>query len=177
MYMLVCDCMCMYLQAQTSEEIDAVSRMKLKVLVLDEDLNYVTNEVPYVSAEIRAMVDNMLFLSAYGHKSMFESDRTRQEFRKAFAQYSLQAANDNEAIFYSSWKEYRVSNPTVHTITDPAAGGVVDIDRMLGDDDDDEPLFGGAPAAPAPPADAAVPAAAAAAAAADAAAAGNSDSD
>ena len=123
------------------------------------------------------MVDNMLFLSAYGHKSMFESDRTRQEFRKAFAQYSLQAAIDNEAQFYSSWKEYRVSNPTVHTITDPAAGGAVDIDRMLGDDDDDEPLFGGAPAAPAPPADAAVPAAAAAAAAADAAAAGNSDSD
>jgi hypothetical protein len=95
----------MYLQAQTSEEIDAVSRMKLKVSVLDEDLNYVTKEVPYVSPEIRAMVDNMLFLSAYGHKSMFESDRTRQEFRKAFAQYSLQAAIDNEAQFYSSWKE------------------------------------------------------------------------
>ena len=52
--------MCMYLQAQTSEEIDAVSRMKLKVSVLDEDLNYVTKEVPYVSPEIRAMVDNML---------------------------------------------------------------------------------------------------------------------
>ena len=177
MYILVCDCMCMYLQAQTSEEIDAVSRMKLKVSVLDEDLNYVTKEVPYISAEVRAMVDNMLFMSAYGHKSMFESDRTRQEFRKAFAQYSLQAAIDHEAQFYSSWKEYRVNNPTVHTITDHAAGGAVDLDKMLGDDDDDAPLFGGAPAAPAAPADAAVPAAAAAAAAAAAPAAGNTESD
>ena len=65
MYMLVCDCMYMYLQAQTSEEIDAVAKMKLKVQVLDEDLNYVSKEIPYVSAEVRAMVDNMLFLSAY----------------------------------------------------------------------------------------------------------------
>ncbi len=122
----------MYLQAQTSEEIDAVAQMKLKIQVLDEDLNYVTKEIPYVSAEVRAMVDNMLFLSAYGHKSMFESDRTRQEFRKAFTEYSLQAAIDNESKFYSSWKEYRVNNPTFHKTTDAAVGGAVDLDTDEG---------------------------------------------
>ena len=64
MYMLVCDCICMYLQAQTSEKIDAVAKMKVKVQVLDDDLNYVTKEIPYISQEVRAMSDNMLFLSA-----------------------------------------------------------------------------------------------------------------
>ena len=122
MYTLVCNCICMYLQAQTSDEIDAVAKMKVKVRVLDEELNYVTKEIHNVSPDVRAMQDNMHFLSAYGHKSMFESDQTRQAFRTAFAEYSLQAAIDNEAQFYSSWKEYRVNNPTFHRTTDAAAG-------------------------------------------------------
>ena len=163
MYTLVCDCICMYLQAQTSKEIDAIAKMKVKVQVLDDDLNYVTKEIPYVSPEVRAMPDNMLFLSAYGHKTMFESDRTRQEFRKAFAEYSLQAAIDIEAQFYSSWKEYREMNPTTHKTMDGAADGAIDLDQMMGDVDDDVPLFGGAPA-PASPDAAAAPAAEAAAA-------------
>ncbi len=36
----------------------------------------------------------MLFLSAYGHKTMFESNRTRPAFRAAFAEYSLKAATE-----------------------------------------------------------------------------------
>ena len=95
----------MYMQAQIPSKIDAVAKMELKVTVLDDDFNHVSKEVPYVSPVVRAMLDNMLFLSAYGHKTMFESDRTRQAFRTAFAEYSLQAAIDNEDAFYSSWKE------------------------------------------------------------------------
>ena len=151
--------------------------MKVKVRVLDEELNYVTKEIHNVSPDVRAMQVNMLFLSAYGHKSMFESDRTRPEFRKAFAEYSLQAAIDNEATFYSSWKEYRVKNTTHHkTMDGAAAGGSVDLDKMMGGDDDDEPLFPAAPA-PASPDAAAALAAAAAPAPAAAAAEGNADSD
>ena len=98
-------------------------------------------------------------------------------YLQAFAEYSLQAAIDNESQFYSSWKEYRVNHPTFHRTTDAAAGGSVDLDKMMGDDDDAVPLFGGAPDAPAVPAAAAAPAAVAAPAAAAAPAEGNTDSD
>ena len=152
MHMLVCDCICMYLQAQTSAEIHAVAKMKLKATVLDDELNYVTKEIPYVSPEVRAMPDNMLVLSAYGRKTMFESDRTLQAFRTVFAEYYLQAAIDNEDAFYSSWKEYRKQNPVQRKTMDPVAvaTGSVNLDAMMGDANDDVLLFAGAGGAPAP---------------------------
>ena len=58
--------------------------LKAKVPVADEDGNYHTTEVPLIGPPIRAMVGNMLFMGAYGHKTMFKSTRTR--IRHAFPQ-------------------------------------------------------------------------------------------
>ena len=60
------------MQADSPAEIDEVRGMKVKVPVADEDGNIHTHEVSLVSPELRSMVDNMLFMSAYGHKSMFD---------------------------------------------------------------------------------------------------------
>ena len=62
---------------QTPAETDAVAKMKLKVTVLDDDLNYVTNEIPYVSPSVCDMPDNIHFLSAYGHKTMCQIEPLR----------------------------------------------------------------------------------------------------
>ncbi len=80
------------MQADSPEEIAEVREMKMKVPVAEEDGNIHTHEVSLVSPELRSMVDNMLSMSAYGHKSMFESNQTRPAFRAAFAAYSLKVA-------------------------------------------------------------------------------------
>ncbi len=85
----------MFVKAGTLEEIDEIGAMKVKVVVADEDGNYNSVEVTFVSPELRAMVDNMCFVSAYGHKTMFKSNRTRPAFRAAFAACSLKVAIDN----------------------------------------------------------------------------------
>jgi hypothetical protein len=156
--------------------------MTLKIMALDDGLNWVSKEVAYVSPEVRCMVDNLLFMSAYCHKTMFESDGTRQAFRTAFSEYSLQAAIDNNDTFYSSWKEYRKTNPVPRKVIEgSAATWAVDFDAMMGDDEHDVPLFGAAPAAAAAaaaapaPAEGAAPAAAPAPAAAEAAVGSETD--
>ncbi len=142
----------MFVKAGTPEEIDAIiaiQAMKVKVVVADEDGNYYTIEVPWVSPELRAMVDNMCFLSAYGHKTMFESNRTRPAFRAAFAAYSLKVAIDKVGDFYSSWKDYRSRNPVEGLPNAPGApDGEIDLDALMGGDDDDNvPIFAGRQAA------------------------------
>ncbi len=103
-----------------------------------------------MSPELRAMVDNILFLSAYGHKTMFESKRTRPAFRAAFAEYSLTTAKERVDDFYSSWTDYRRRHPVERNVANGAGGTdeVVDLDAMLGGDpDDDEPVIPDPPAA------------------------------
>ena len=95
---------------------------------------------------------------------MFESERTRQAFRIAFAEYALQAVIDNVDAFYSSWKKSRKYNPVQRSANNPrAATGKVNLDAIM--DDDETPLFPGAaaaaPAAAPAPASAAAPAPAA----------------
>ena len=80
------------MQADSPAEIDEVRGMKVKVPVADEDGHIHTQEASLVSPELRSMVDNMLFMSACAHKTCFESNRTRQAFRAAFAAYSLKVA-------------------------------------------------------------------------------------
>ena len=153
------------MQAESPEEIEEVRGMKVKVPVADEDGNIHTHEVSLVSPELRSMVDNMLFMSAYGHKSMFESNRTRQAFRAAYAAYSLKVAIDKVDEFYSSWKDYRRRHPVERAANAAgAADGEVDLGALMGGDSDDEvPLFGARPPAAAEaPAGAAGPAAEAA---------------
>ena len=174
MYMFIFDCIS-HVQAQTREEILEIRGLKAKVPVADEDGNYHTTEVPLIGPPIRGMIDNMLFMGAYGHKTMFESNRTRPAFRAAFAAHSLKIAIDKADDFFESWIEYRSRHPAERLAAHLAesADGVVDLAAMLGgDDDDDAPLFP-PKAAPAAAAAAAGPAPAAAAAAA--AEEGNSD--
>jgi hypothetical protein len=139
----------MFVKAGTPEEIDAIRAMKVKVVVADEDGNYNSIEVPLVSPELRAMVDTMCFLSKHGHKTMFESNRTRPAFRAAFAAYSLKVAIDKVDDFYSSWKDYRSRNPVEGLPNAPGApDGEIDLDALMGgDDDDDVPVFAARPAA------------------------------
>ncbi len=113
----------------------------------------------------------MLFMSIYGHKSRFESNRTRQAFRAAHAAYSLKVAIEKVDEFYLSWKDYRRRNPVERAAS---AAAVVDeeveLDALMsGDSDDEVPLFAARPpaaATAAAPAGAAGPAAGAAAGAA-----------
>ena len=141
----------MYFQAESPQEIAEIRRMKTKIPVQDEDGNIHTVEVPLISPELRAMADNILFLSAYGHKTMFESNRTRPAFRAAFAEYSLKAAKERVDDFYSSWTDYRRRHPVERVVANGAGGadGVVDLDAMMGggDSDDDVPVFPAQPAA------------------------------
>jgi len=140
----------MYFQAESPQEIADIRRMKVKVPVQDEDGSIHTVEVPFISPELRAMVDNILFLSAYGHKTMFESNRTRPAFRAAFAEYSMKTAKEKVDDFYSSWTDYRRRHPVERVAANGAGGtdGVVDLDAMMGGDpDDNEPLFPAPPAA------------------------------
>ena len=76
----------MYFQAQTPEEIDEIKAMTTKVVETDADDNYVSKDMPVIGIPVRAMIDMMAFIGAYGHKSMYESQvRTRQDF---FANHS-----------------------------------------------------------------------------------------
>jgi hypothetical protein len=167
-YMIVFVCTCTYVNehllilAETPQEIDAIRDLKLKVVVPDDDGAFITQEVQYISPEVRAMVDNMCFLGAYGHKTMFESERTRQSesFRAGFAKYALTQAIERIDNFHSSWKDYKTRNPVQATGPSRAATGDVDIDATMGGDtDDDAPVFPAAAVPAAAPAAAPAPAA------------------
>ncbi len=108
----------------------------------------------------------MLFLSQYGHKTVFGSNQTRPAFRAAFATYSLKVVSEKVDEFYSSWKDYRKRHPVESVAANGAGGadGEANLDAMMGgDSDDDVPVF---PARPAAAAAGPAPATAAASAAA-----------
>jgi hypothetical protein len=76
------------------------------VFVRNDDNDLVAQEIPLVSPAIRAIVDNILFVSVYGHKSMWET-RTRPAFRASVLAHITKEAKDHEVAFNDSWKYFR----------------------------------------------------------------------
>ena len=140
-------------EATTAAEIDRLRAMKIKVVTLDGS-ECITEEVPVMSTQIRAMIDDICFMPCYGHRQNYEKISPAR--RAAFADYSRKVANDYEDEFYESWKRYRTANPPVQqTLGD---GGDSESERLVNilmGSDDEGAGAGAAPAAgPAAPADA-----------------------
>ena len=96
------------MEASTPEEIDDLRAMKITINDYDKSL-----EVPLISSEIRAIIDNALFMGAYGHRSRFEAvpGGVPVANRTAFYENSIKMAEDRIDDFYESWKRYRAANP------------------------------------------------------------------
>jgi hypothetical protein len=76
------------LDAKTDADVDAIRKMKVKVAIPDDgnDGKFMTVEVPLLSHDVRAIIDNIIFVSCYGHKKMFE-DRVPRETIVAFTAF------------------------------------------------------------------------------------------
>ena len=136
------------LDAKTAEDVDAIRDTKVKVAIPDEgnDGEFTTVEVPLLSHDVRAMIDNMIFVACYGHKKMFEA-RVPRESIVAFRNTALNCAKEQESNFYRLWKEYLAKSGRSE---EGAAAEQERVDRMQGmmggNSDDDEPAGGGAAA-------------------------------
>jgi hypothetical protein len=136
------------LEAKTAEDVDAIRDTKVKVAIPDEDDSgeYTTVEVPLLSHDVRAMIDNMIFVACYGHKKMFEA-RVPRESIVAFRNTALNCAKEQESNFYRLWKEYLAKSGRSE---EGAAAEKERVDRMQSmmgrDDDEDDPagVFAGA---------------------------------
>ena len=137
--------------ANTPQEIEALRSTTVRVVAQD-DTEIINVEIPLISAEMRAMVDNICYMSVYGHRSMFEKISLNR--RAAFAQYTLKAARDYEEEFYASWKSYRAAHPavTVARLKDEDSESERLLSVLMGDDDDGPAPAGAAAAAAAAPA-------------------------
>jgi hypothetical protein len=95
------------LDAKTAEDVEETRKPRVRVSIPDEHKQgeFVTSEVPLLSTEVRAMINNMLFLACYGHKVMFE-DRVPQSSILAFRSCAWKNARENESNFYYLWKQY-----------------------------------------------------------------------
>ncbi len=124
------------LEASTPEAIDAL-RTKTVRVVVQEGTEFLNVEVPLISAEIRAMVDNICYMSVYGHRTMFE--KISPSRRAAFYEYSVKMARDCENEFYESWKSYRAENPveTVQRAREEDSETERLINVLMGDDGPD----------------------------------------
>ena len=99
------------------------------------------------------MIDNMLFVSCYGHKVMFE-DRVPQASMLAFRSCAMRNSRENESNFYYLWKKHLKTNgakPESSAMAKEVEGRV---NGVMGDDDDDVPAAAAAAAAPVDAADA-----------------------
>jgi hypothetical protein len=65
-----------------------------------------------ISTAIRSMVDNICYMSVYGHPST-SSAKCPAARTLAFTAMATKAASDHEEKFYEGWKSYRASNPVV----------------------------------------------------------------
>ena len=153
--------------AKTAAHIDALREERIRLVdLLDGEI--VVRDEQLISPQIRAMIDNICYMSVYGHRSMLEA-RLPPSKILGFTDYALKAARDNEAAFYESWKRHLASR--IHDVD--AGGSDREPDRiatLLGSDNDDEAEEAPAAAGAAPAAAGAAPAAAGAAPAAAAAA-------
>ena len=121
---------------------------------LNVEINLISNdflnvEINLISVEIRVMVDNICYMSVYGHQTMLE--KISLTWRAAFYEYTLKIVWDYEDEFYASWKSYSAAHP-VETAVRPK-GEDSETERLLsvlmGDDDDGPAPLGAAAAAPA----------------------------
>jgi hypothetical protein len=94
------------LLVNNERQIDELRHKRLTVFVRNDDNDLVAQEIPLVSPAIRAIVDNIHFVSVYGHKTMWET-RTRPAFRASVLAQITKEAKDHEAAFYDSWKDFR----------------------------------------------------------------------
>ncbi len=66
------------LDAKTAEDLEDIRKMTVKVTIPDgeNEGEFSTREVPLLSTEVRAMIDNMLFLAraCYGHKGHLKTE-------------------------------------------------------------------------------------------------------
>ena len=105
-YMHVFASMCLNLCVCAEDAIDQLRAKRVTVFLRDEENNLVATEIPLISPAIRAIVDNILFVSAYGHKVMWEA-RTRPAFRATVLAQIAKEAKDNADAFFDSWKDFR----------------------------------------------------------------------
>ena len=98
------------MQAGTDDAIDELRAKRVVVFLRDGENELVAKEIPLISPAIRALIDNILFVSIYGHKSMWEA-RTRPAFRATVLAQIAKEAKDNEDAFYDSWKDFRKRFP------------------------------------------------------------------
>ena len=125
------------LDAKTDQDVDEISKMRVRVAIPDDhdDGEFTTVEVPLLSHDVRAMIDNIIFVSCYGHKKMFEA-RVPAETRVAFRSAAFNCAKEQEGSFYYLWKEYLARSGR------SAEGAAVEKERVdqmqgiLGGDDD-----------------------------------------
>jgi hypothetical protein len=103
------------LEAEEDTDIDDIRRMKVRV-VPDENSegNFCNVVVPVLSHEVRAMIDNMLFMSSYDHKSMLE-DRVPPACVQDFRATALRLTRENESNFYHLWSLEGISQATLST--------------------------------------------------------------
>ena len=150
-------------EASTAAEIQALRSFDVKV-VRYTDGEYVTESAPLISTELRAIVDNILFMSVYGHKTLFEQ-RVSPQRRAAFQKMAHDVAENNEDEFYEAWINYRALNPAKRQEDQKVADSETErlIRAVLGSEDEEDP----GPAGPARPPVLAPAAAAAAAEEAD----------
>ena len=124
------------LEASSPEEIDALRSEKVKVVV-EEDGEISTKEINMISTAIRSMVDNICYMSVYGHPSNL-TDKCPAARTLAFTAMATKAATENEDKFYEGWKSYRARNPVVKE-RERGAGDDSDTERIkkrLGEEDD-----------------------------------------
>uniref|UniRef100_A0A7S0MVG4 Uncharacterized protein n=1 Tax=Cryptomonas curvata TaxID=233186 RepID=A0A7S0MVG4_9CRYP len=96
-------------EANKPEEIDNLRLRKVKVVSHDGN-DFTAQEIPLISDDMRAMIDNICYMGVYCHKTMFE--RLSVTRRTAFREHTLKMARDFEDEFYTSWKSYRAEHPS-----------------------------------------------------------------
>ena len=136
------------LDAKTDEDVEEIRNTKVRVAIPDEgnDGEFTTVEVPLLSHDVRAMIDNIIFVACYGHKKMFE-ERVPRDTRVAFRITALNSAKEQESNFYRLWKEYlaRSGRSAEGAAAEQERGDLMQ-GMLGGDSDDDEPAGGGAAA-------------------------------
>jgi hypothetical protein len=127
------------LEAKTSKDIEAIRKMRVTLPVPDEhnEGEFINMETPLLSTNFRAMIDNMLFVGCYGHKTMFE-DRVPQASILAFRNAALKIAREQEDSFYYLWKEHLKANGTPSDSAVAAQAVQVKMTDVMGGDGDDE---------------------------------------
>ena len=96
---------------------------------------FINMETPLLSTNFHAMIDNMLFVGCYGHKTMFE-DRVPQFSILSFRNAAVKIAREQEDSFYYLWKQHLKANgsPSDSAVAEQAVQLKV-TDVMGGDDE------------------------------------------